>query len=305
MRKVFVLFIMLFLLTGCANQPPVKEVRLHDTQSQIPAANRAVEQDKAFRVAVSSILSPRETLTVYQPLLQYLETKLNLPVVLLQRKTYKEVNDLLKDGGADLAFVCSGGYVAGHETFGMELLAVPQVAGKTKYQSYIIADISFPGKSIADLAQRSFAFTDPLSFSGRIAPVYMLESTGVNSGRFFGRTFFTYSHDNAIQAVVDGIVDAAAVDSMILDDWVAKKPELTKRIKIIDKSLEVGNPPVVVPPNQDVVLKEKVKQLLLDMHKDTKGRKALEVLQYDQFQPPREEDYRSLQMMWHAVREKL
>ncbi len=291
------------IFIGCGS-PPVQTVRLQHLDEAIPAKGNT-NGPLPLRVAVSSILSPRETLTVYQPLLNYLEKKLAMPVVLLQRRTYKEVNELIEHDNADIAFVCSGGYVAGHQSFGLELLAVPVVNGQHTYRSYIIANVKLEGQSIAALQGRSFAFTDPMSFSGRIAPVYMLHSKSLDAAHFFGRTFYTYSHDNAIQAVNDGIADAAAVDSLVFDQAVQSYPELSKRVKIIDRSLTVGSPPVVVNTALDRSRKENLRSLLLAMPLDPDGEKALSALHYDRFAIADEKDYEPLQDIWLTVKEKL
>lgn len=304
-RKLMIVmtFLLVFsTLTGCSTKP-AKTVSLYKTDTNTMVQDK-IQGQVPLRVAVSSILSPKETITVYQPLVDYLEDKLGYPVVLLQRRTYKEVNDLLQGSGADVAFVCSGGYVAGNESFGMELLAVPEVKGAIRYQSYVIAR-DRGSKSIMDLRGRSFAFTDPMSFSGRIAPVYMLVSHSTDSDHFFSRTFYTYSHDNAIRAVDDGIADAAAVDSMIFDRAVEKEPELGKRVFIIDKSLLVGSPPVVVNPTINRDLKLRLREVLLKMHGDDRGRKALAALSYDKFVVADDNEYAELKSVWRATRERL
>lgn len=290
------------LLAGCSSQPQ-KVISLQRTDPPAGGTDKT-PVTVPLRVAVSSILSPKETLPVYQPVVKYLEERLGSPVVLLQRRTYKEVNDLLESGGADVAFVCSGGYAAGSQTFGMELLAVPVVKGERKYQSYIISRDKAP-RSILDLRGRSFAFTDPMSYSGRIAPVYMLAARGEDAGKFFGRTFFTYSHDNAIQAVADGIVEAAAVDSMIFDQAAEKNPALARQVHIVDRSVLVGNPPVVVHPAVDPALKMKLRTLLLTLHETDTGRQALHALKYDRFSAPEDNDYVQLKDIWLGVRDKL
>ncbi|HML32001.1 phosphate/phosphite/phosphonate ABC transporter substrate-binding protein [Sporomusa sphaeroides] len=300
-----VLFFMAGIVGGCAGIGPPKQVRLQNTEPTGDTTNSTRNREMPLRVAVSSILSPRETLTVYQPLLEYLEAKLGQQVVLLQRKTYKEVNEILSTGNADIAFVCSGNYAASSQQFGMELLVVPQVNGQHSYQSYIIAQKDISAQSLADLKGRSFAFTDPLSFSGRIAPVYMIVSQGLNIEHFFGRTFFTYSHDNSITAVNDGIVEAAAVDSMIFDQTVALNPNLANTIKIIDRSIAVGTPPVVANPKLPEAQKERLRQLLLSIHEDPSGQKALAALHYDKFVTPEETRYTALKQIWLTVQEKL
>lgn len=288
-------------LSGCGGSRE-KVIRLQgqDTRKAAPVENAQAELP--FRVAVASILSPVETLDGYEPLLKYLEARLERPVVLLQRRTYQEVNQLLADKGVDLAFVCSGGYIAGR---GIELLAAPEVKGRRTYQSYIIARAALPAQSLKELRGSSFAFTDPLSFSGHMAPLYMLISGNADPKSSFSRTFFTFSHDNSIRSVVDGIVDGAAVDSMIYDRVLASRPEWVGRVRIVEKSLLVGNPPVVVPQGLDPALRQKVATILLSMQEDPIGRQALQKLDYDRFTAPDEVLYRPLEPIWQAVRGQL
>ncbi len=286
------------LLAGCST-PAVKTVRLQDPDARMPQTAPKASGVSPFRVAVSSILSPMETLDGYEPLLKYLEARLDRPVVLLQRRTYQEVNQLLQERGVDLAFVCSGGYTAGQ---GMELFAMPEVRGRRTYQSYIIVRSSLPSSSLTSLAGRSFAFTDPLSFSGHMAPQSMLIAQKIAPQTHFSRSFFTFSHDNSIRSVVEGLVDGAAVDSMIYDRVLAQRPEWAGKVRIIEKSLTVGNPPVVVPQGLDAALRQKVQAILLQMHEDPAGREALRRLDYDRFVLPEPELYESLKPIWQAVR---
>ena len=291
----------MLLLPGCGASP-AKVVRLQGQDNPAAAPVETAKDKLPFRVAVSSILSPVETLDGYEPLLKYLEARLERPVVLLQRRTYQEVNQLLTERGVDLAFVCSGGYVAGR---GVELLALPEVKGRRTYQSYIITRATLPAQNLKELQGYSFAFTDPLSFSGHMAPIYMLIAGNSNPKTHFSRTFFTFSHDNSIRSVVDGIVDAAAVDSMIYDRVLANHPEWSGRVRIIEKSLEVGNPPVVIPQGLDSTLRQKVLHILVSMQEDPAGRQALRRLDYDRFTMPDEALYRPLEPVWQAVRDQL
>ena len=59
--------------------------------------------------------------------------------VFTQKKTYEQVNQLVKNKQVDLAFVCAGPYVTGHRDFGMELLVVPVAHGEKVYYSYLLA----------------------------------------------------------------------------------------------------------------------------------------------------------------------
>ena len=298
MGRVMLFFLLAGLLAGCST-PAVKTVRLQDPDARMPLTASKSPGATPFRVAVSSILSPMETLDGYEPLLKYLQARLNRSVVLLQRRTYQEVNQLLQERGVDLAFVCSGGYTAGQ---GMELFAMPEVRGRRTYQSYIIVRSALPVGSLAALQGRSFAFTDPLSFSGHMAPQSMLIAQKIAPQSHFSRSFFTFSHDNSIRSVAEGLVDGAAVDSMIYDRILIQRPEWAGKVRVIEKSLSVGNPPVVVPHGLDVELKQQVQTILFNMHEDPAGREALRRLDYDRFIPPEPGLYEPLKSIWQAVR---
>jgi phosphonate transport system substrate-binding protein len=90
---------------------------------------------------------------------------------LIQRGTYAEINELIRTGGADVAFVCGGAHVDGQHEFGMKLLVAPQMRGETMYFSYIIVPRDSNAQSLTNLRGKRFAFSDPLSNSGYLAPL--------------------------------------------------------------------------------------------------------------------------------------
>ena len=79
----------------------------------------------------------------------------------IQRKTYDEINELIRKGEVDLAFICTGPYASGRERYGFEALATPIVRGEPYYQSYLIVNRDSPFNKFEDLRGRKFAFTDP------------------------------------------------------------------------------------------------------------------------------------------------
>jgi phosphonate transport system substrate-binding protein len=255
-----------------------------------------------LRVAIAAVISPRATLDAYKPLLDYLSKKLDRPVQLIQRNTYAEINELIRSGGADLAFVCGGAYVEGHRDFGMELLAAPQVRGQTVYYSYIIVPRDSPAQSLADLRGKTFAFSDPLSNSGYLSPVYRLVQIGETPDTFFSRTFFTYSHDNSIKAVAEHLADGAALDSLVYDYAVARNPKDSSRTRVIEKSGPYGIPPVVVHPDLDPAFKAELQAVLLGMQDDAEGREALQALLIDRFVLIDESSYDSIRDMAAQIR---
>jgi len=214
-----------------------------------------------LRVAIASILSPSRTLDDYHDLLTYMGQRLGRPIRLYQRGTYAEVNDLLKNREIDLAFVCAGAFVYGERDFGR----------------------ASPAERLEDLRRKSFAFSDPLSNTARLVPVYQLRLLGETPEQFFSRTVFTYSHDNSILAVAEGLVDGAAVDSLVYDYLAARNPDAVAGTRIVARWGPYGIPPVVVHPALDPAVKRALKRFLLSIHEDPEGRRILGRLLIDRF----------------------
>jgi ABC-type phosphate/phosphonate transport system substrate-binding protein len=143
--------------------------------------------ETVLRVAVATMISPRETENSYFDLLRLVGKHMGREVKFYQRKTYAEVNDLLEHREIDLAFVCSEPYVNGHARFGMELLVVPVVHGGTTYHSYVIVNRDSPIKDLEGLRGKRFAFADPDSNTGYLVPRYMLSLKGETPEHFSAR----------------------------------------------------------------------------------------------------------------------
>lgn len=282
MKKIILLLTTL-LLVSCSAIPQTKVAGNVDLTNLQPLPTLEGYEAVPLRVAVAAVISPKGTVESYSPFLDYLEAKLNRPIELVQRRTYLEVNDLIEHGEVDIAFICTSAYIQGHDLFGMELLVAPQVGGETTYNSYLIVPTSSNALSMKDLRGKVFAFTDPISLSGRVYPTYLLQQFGFTPEEFFSRTFYTYSHDEAIRAVASGVADGAAVDSLVYDYAVARDPSLAEKVKVIHRSPDFGIPPVVVSPFIRPQVKEELQLLLLEMANDPIAHDALTSIGVERF----------------------
>ena len=104
----------LFFISGCSlNKNNDSDNVTICVQSQFDSQQLLPDSVSTFtiKVAVSSMLSPKETHIFYQDLFRYMSEKLGYNIEFIQRKTYKEVNDLLIHNNIDLPLICSGGYI--------------------------------------------------------------------------------------------------------------------------------------------------------------------------------------------------
>lgn len=246
---------------------------------------------KPIRIAVAAIISPQGTTESYQPLLDYISVELDRPVELLQRNNYMEINELIRLGHVDIGFICTSAYVVGNEEFGLETLVAPEINGSSTYNSILIVPLESQAQSIGDLEGTIFAFTDPLSTTGWLYPSYLVNQLGSTPEIFFSRTFYTYSHDKAIEAVASGIADGAAVDSIVYAYWLERHPELRNKTKIIYTSPSFASPPVVINPQTRPKFQSEIEHLLLNLHATPEGQALLVNLGVDRFVPIGNEAY--------------
>jgi phosphonate transport system substrate-binding protein len=283
LKKIFLLGVVFVLIgfAGCGKREEPRKVNLEKREHTV--ANKEDNGLKHLRIAVGGMTTPKEGLAYYKHLLDYVGEKMGQQVDYVDREDYAEINDLLKKGDLDAAFACSGPYVDGHKEFGLELLAAPQAYGKSVYYAYIIVAKDSPMSGIEGLRGKRFAFTDPLSNTGKLVPTYMLAQINETPDTFFKKYVYTQSHDKAIQAVAQGIVDGASVDSLIWEYTHRTNPAFTSKTKIIMKSQPFGIPPLVVPRSLDPRKKERLRQILLNAHHDEKGKEILNKMMIDKF----------------------
>lgn len=297
---VFGLIVWMFAGLGCDQSKDVKKISL-EKSAKIQTLSAPASKKESLKIAVSAMISPKETLVFYKKILAYLSQKISLPIQLVQRETYEEINNLIKENDLHAAFVCTGAYVAGHDDFGMELLVVPVAYGKSVYYSYIIVPKDSSAHTLEDLRGKKFAFTDPMSNTGKLSPTYMLAKMGEDENQFFSSFIFTYNHDKSIEAVAKKMVDGAAVDSLIWDYLNFTDPRFTSKTKIISKSASYGIPPVVVPKELNNQLKEELRTIFLHMHEDAEGRKILNEIKIDRFIEVSDDIYDNVRTMQQWV----
>lgn len=290
---IFLFLLLSALLSSCA-APRTADAVAHVNLNELSPLPTPINNEiTPLKVAIAAVISPQGSAENYSLLLEYLSSKLDRPVEAVHRRTYMEINDLLLNNEVDLAFVCTSSYVVGKHDFGMQLLAAPMVQEEITYRANLIVPEDSSAKDMADLRGKVFAYTDPISFTGRMYPTHLLHEMGETPEKFFKRTMFTYSHDDAIDAVSQGLVDGASVDSLVLDFAINRDPELASQIQIIHTSESFGIPPVVVGPKIRPQLKAQLQDILLNMHNDTQGLAALQALDYDRFVLISDEAYHS------------
>ncbi len=164
---------------------------------------------------------------------------------------YISVVEAFGSSRADIAVMNSFGYLMANDKYGAHALLRTVRYGHDYYQGQIIAHVDSGINSVADLAGKKFAFTDPSSTSGYMFPLKIVKDAGVE----LGNQTFAIKHDNVVTMVYQKQVDAGATyysapseDGKIRDARSRVKtqfPDVEDKVKIVTITDKIPNDPFV------------------------------------------------------------
>ncbi|MFQ5456661.1 MAG: phosphate/phosphite/phosphonate ABC transporter substrate-binding protein [Nitrospirota bacterium] len=259
----------------------------------------AAAQDM-LRFAFTAVVI-REDMKLNTRLIRYIEKKIGIKTSLVYRKSYKEIDDLLNFREIEIGWVCGAPYVTDHKRFGLELLAVPKIRGKSIYFSLVIVPVGSRAKNLSDLEEQRYAFSDPLSNSGKVSPTYALARMGKTPKTFFKKYIYTYSHYESIHAVASGFVDGASIDSYIYEAAKRFDPETVSKTKVIEKFGPYGFPPLTIRRDINPEIKKRLQDILTGMINDPEGKNILNDYGFDSFVVPDDSLYDSIREMMKYI----
>lgn len=273
-----------------------------DLQGPRIATPSAITSGKELRFAVASMVSAETTFSIYRRLVQKVSGAVGREDVFVLRPSYADVRSALELGEIDVAIVCTGTYLHSLDSGRVKLLVQPEFEDGLEYRCLVIVPARSEVRSLEDLRGKTIAFTDRESHTGYLAACVSLKDKGVEPRTFFSRAIFTGSHDRSVQAVAASVVDAAAVDSLVLESMLREAPKLREQVRIIWSSEPFGPPPVVVPDGIDPRLEESLRQAFLSLHDETQGRDMLANLGIRRFVLPKVELYGGAAIMFRRYK---
>lgn len=245
------------------------------------STTEAAQPAAAIRFGVTAVILT-DQVAFLNAWAEYLEQRLQRPVVFVQRGSYAELTELLLNNQLDFAWVCGAPYVR-HKS-AMRLLVVPLDQGRPLYQSYLIVPMhDTRTRGFADLGGKVFAYSDPDSNSGHLVPRYDMLKMGINPSTYFRKTFFTWAHRDVVQAVADGLADAGAVEGYVWETLARRDPTLIAKTRVVRKSDWYGWPPIVARMSLPEAELAPMRNALLAMNSDAGGQRLLEDLNLDGF----------------------
>jgi phosphonate transport system substrate-binding protein len=250
-----------------------------------------------------SSLKSENALEFCQGLAGYLGNTLGCHVRLVNMP-WQEAERMLHAGLAEVGAVCGLQYVLMQDSGvlpGIELLAAPVMCAprygdQPVYFSELIVRQDTAAQSLADLRGATWAYNEPTSHSGFCIVRYTLALRGEGLG-FFGRVIASGAHLRSLELLLSGEIDTTVIDSTVLEQELRTRPELARRIRVVETLGPSPMPPIVASRALTQALRERARAALLSMHLDAHGAAILEAAAVRRFVGVADADYDPIRHM--------
>ena len=179
-------------------------------------ATPLLAQGRPLRLAFIPQENPEKLLGDIGAITGWLSDEIGVPVEGFVTIDHAAAVEALRNGDADISFMGALPFVLAEAEIGAVPLLSEVYRGAPNYTGRIFVRRDRGITTLADLRGRDIAFADPISESGYLYPLAEFEKAGLVEGPgkaddFFGRIFFAGGYQQAMQAMAEGLVDAAGV----------------------------------------------------------------------------------------------
>lgn len=216
-------------------------------------------QSDRLRLAFIPQENPEKLLGDIEAITSWLSEEIGVPVEGFVTIDHAAAVEALRNGDADISFMGALPFVLAEKEIGAVPLLSEVYRDAPSYTGRVFVRRDSGFKTLADLKGRDIAFADPISESGYMYPLAEFERAGVIAGPkdaedFFGRIFFAGGYQQAMQAMAEGLVDAAGA-SQYAD--LLLTPLQQSQVTWIAESEAIPSHVVIARPELDASLRQR------------------------------------------------
>jgi phosphonate transport system substrate-binding protein len=239
------------------------------TSSNQSASDKASQK---IVIALKPDKNPDQMTQERASLEKYMSEKLARPVEVVIPLSAAVINEGFANGTIDIGYLSATDLINAKDA---ELLLVGEIDGKTTYKSYWLALKEKPYEKVEDLRGKPIAFASKTSTSGFIIPLWDLRRKNLVSEKadpeeFFGKgnVFYGTGYVSAVERVLNGEAEAAAVSYYVLDEDKHLSAEQRARLKKVAEQGDVPTHIIAVRRSLPAAEKQSLKQTLLALNND-------------------------------------
>ena len=250
---------LIVISTGCTTKTSINNKAQQTATSQVSA------ESLPSTLMIASIASRNETPEQLQHLTEYLTKTLKRPVSIQAIKDYNRTVDLLVEEKVQVAVLGPLSYIeAKQRNPQIEPIVAPinKSTGRPWYKSAIIANSASGSKTLDDLKGKRLGFVSKLSTSGYMFAVVHLLGLGFNFDTDFASVQFFKNQEDTLAALLDGKVDAIAINLDIYNQ-AKEAGKINYFYQVIWESEPIPESPIVVTQKLSPQLITELKEAFL------------------------------------------
>jgi len=232
----------------------------------------------------------------FGPLTKYLERTVGMKVDFVPVNDYPAAVEALVNKQVELVWFGGFTYVQAQIRSGGKIIPIAQREEDTSFRSVFITQTNSGIKRLADLKGKQVSFGSPSSTSGHAMPRSFLLDAGIDPEKDFKRVAYSGAHDATIAAVVNGRVDAAALDITVWRKFVSENKVDTTKVDVFFTSPPFYNYNWSVHADMPAPLREKITAALLNLNMNNpEGKEILTLNRATKYIPTKPENYKGLE----------
>jgi phosphonate transport system substrate-binding protein len=209
---------------------------------------------------------------------------------------YPAAVEALVNKQVDLVWFGGFTFVQAKIRSGDKVIPLAQREEDSQFRSVFITQVNSGIKTLTDLKGKNVSFGSQSSTSGHLMPRSFLLDAGINPERDFKRIAFSGAHDATIASVVNGRVDAAALDITVWRKFLEDKKVDTSKVTAFYTTPPYFNYNWSVHADMPAAQRERLTKALLSLSmSDPEGKEILTLARATKFIPTRAENYKGLE----------
>jgi len=232
----------------------------------VSLATPLAAQDVTLRLAFIPQENPDKLLGDIEAITGWLAEEIGVPVEGFVTIDHAAAVEALRNGDADISFMGALPFVLAEAEIGAVPLLSEVYRDAPSYTGRIFVRRDSGIGALADLRGRDIAFADPISESGYLYPLAEFVEAGLiedpgQAEAFFGRVFFAGGYQQAMQAMAEGLVDAAGQYAALL-----LTPQQQAEVTWIAESAPIPSHLVIARPGLDAALRDRFVDAMLRLN---------------------------------------
>lgn len=249
-----------------------------------------IASEMPLRLGIFPRRNVKLTYKLFTPLAQYLSEQLNRDVILETAKSFSVFWGKVKQGRYDIVHFNQYHYIVSHENYGYDVIAANKELGKAEISGALIVRKDSGIEQISDLKDKTILFGGgKRAMQSYISATWLLRKGGLQANDYIEK--FAINPPNTIISTYFKRADASGSgDGVMRLGNVQKRIDITQ-LKILAKTKPMIHLPWAVKSQLSIELRAKIKDILINLDKSTKGLQVLKKSKLDALVPATDSDF--------------